>query len=118
MATLPVRRLIVAYAILLALFDLSILLPGNPYSSVGEFIGAVGVQAVVVWRLWHGSSISWLLAMAFAAGMVVTIPLMQPTLEIGVILVFVFSIAQVTVLWTRPIKAFVSVGSPPEPVRH
>lgn len=48
--------LFVAYAAFLALFDLSVLLPGNPYSSVRDFIGAVGVQALVVWRLWHGSS--------------------------------------------------------------
>jgi hypothetical protein len=98
MTTSPARRLIVAYAAFLALFDLSVLLPGNPYSSVRDFIGAVGVQALVVWRLWHGSSISWLLAMAFAAGFVVTILLMQPSLEVGVILTFVLSIAQAAIL--------------------
>ena len=67
------RRLIVAYAALLALFDLSVLLPGNPVSNTGESIVAVGVQALVVWRLWEGSSLSWLLAMFFAAGYIVTI---------------------------------------------
>ena len=93
------RRLIVAYAALLALFDLSVLLPGNPVSNTGEFIVAVGVQALVVWRLWEGSSLSWLLAMFFAAGYIVTIVLMQPKVEVGVILTFVLSVAQVLTLW-------------------
>jgi hypothetical protein len=94
MTVLSARRLIVAYAALLALFDLIVLLPGNPYSSRGEFVAAVAVQTLVVWRLWHRSSLAWLLAMAFAAGQVVTTLLVQPPLEVGVILTFVLSIAQ------------------------
>ena len=44
MITLPLgRRFILAYATLVALFNLSVLLPGNPVSSNGEFIVAVGV---------------------------------------------------------------------------
>jgi hypothetical protein len=121
MTTLPFgRRFVLAYAILMALFNLSVLLPGNPVSSNGEFIVAVGVQALVVWRLWHGSSLSWLLAMFFAAGYVVTIVLMQPTLEVGVILTFVLSVAQVLILWMyalirkRPLSG--SAGIPPQPL--
>ena len=121
MTKLPLGRwFVLAYAILLALFDLSVLLPGNPVSSNREFIVAVGVQALVVWRLWHGSSLSWLLAMFFAAGYVVTIVLMQPTLEIGVIWTFVLAIAQVLILWmyalTRKRSLSGSVGIPPEPL--
>jgi hypothetical protein len=119
MTLVAARRLVVAYAALLALFDLSVLLPGNPVSSNGEFIVAIGVQALVVWRLWHGSSLSWLLAMFFAAGYVVTIVLMQPTLEDGVILTFVLSVAQVLILWmyalTRKRPRSGSVGIPLEP---
>jgi hypothetical protein len=122
MTAVYARRLIVAYAALLGLFNLSVLLPGNPVSSNGEFIVAVGVQALVVWLLWHGSSLSWLLAMFFAAGYVVTIVLMQPTLELGVILTFVFSVAQVLILWmyalTRKQPLSGSAGIPPEPVRQ
>lgn len=108
MTVVSARRLIVAYAALLALFDLSVSLPGNPYSSRGEFVAAVAVQALVVWRLWHRSSLAWFVAMAFATGQVVTTLLMQPTLEVGVILTFVLSIAQAAILaimWTRPIRA-------------
>jgi hypothetical protein len=116
------RRLVVGYAALLALFDLSILLPGNPYSSVRDFVVAAGVQVLVVWRLWHGSSISWLLAMAFAAGYVVTIVLMQPALEVGVILTSVLSVAQVLILWMyaldRPRPLPSPGGTPLEPLRR
>jgi hypothetical protein len=109
MTIVSARWLIVAYAALLALFDLSVLLPGNPYSSRGEFVAAVAVQTLIVWRLWHRSSLAWLVAMAFAAGDVVTTLLMQPGLEVGVILTFVLSFAQaaiLAILWTRPTKAF------------
>jgi hypothetical protein len=123
MTTLPLgRRFVLAHATLLALFNLSVLLPGNPVSSNREFIVAVGVQALVVWRLWHGSSLSWLLAMLFAAGYIVTIVLIQPTLEVGIILTFVLSVAQVLILWMyaltreRPLPG--SVGIPSEPLRQ
>ena len=102
------RRLIVAYAASLALFDLSVLLPGNPVSTVEEFIVAVAVQALAVWRLSRGSSLAWLAAMLFAAGYVVTLIFMQPALELGVVLTFVLAIAQAAILMTRPIKALVS----------
>jgi hypothetical protein len=121
MTALPLGRwFVLAYAILLALFDLSVLLPGNPVSSNGEFIVAVGVQALVVWRLWHGSSFAWLLSMLFAVGQVLTVVGMQPTLEVGVILTFVLSVAQVLILWMyaltrkRPLPG--SIGIPPEPL--
>jgi len=46
-------RLIVVYATLTLLLDLSVLLPGNPhYSSLWGFVGAFVVQSLVVWRLW------------------------------------------------------------------
>jgi hypothetical protein len=102
------HRLVVAYATLLALFDLAVLLPGNPISSVEEFIVAVAVQALIVWRLWHGSSFAWLFAMVFALGYIVTLVGMQPSLEVGVALTYVLAVAQAAILWSRPIKALVS----------
>jgi uncharacterized membrane protein len=93
------RRFVVAYAILLALADLTVPLPGNPYASSGELIAAVAVQALVAWRLWHASSLAWLLAMFFAAGGLLTLILMQPRLELGVVLWFLSLLAQVLVLW-------------------
>ena len=122
MTTSPVRRLIVAYGALLALEDLSVLLPGNPYTSVGGFVGVVGIQTLIVWGLWHGSTVSWLVAMAFAVGAVLTLLLMQPALEIGVILMFVLSIAQAALLGlyvlarSRPLSW--TERTPPEPLRR
>lgn len=108
MTVASARRLIIAFAALLALFDLSVWLPGNPYSSFPEFFVALGIQMLIVWRLWHGSSLGWLFAMFFAAGYVVTLLLMQPSLEVGVVLTFVLAIAQTAILMMRPIKALVS----------
>lgn len=116
------RRFVVAYAVLLALLDLSVLLPGNPYSSIREFVVAVVVQALIVWRLWHGSSLAWLVAMLFAAGTVVSLVLMQPPLEAGVILMFVLSVGQVLILWmyaltrSRPLAG--PEGAPAEPLHQ
>jgi hypothetical protein len=108
MTALSARRLVVAYAALQALFDLAVLLPGNPVSGVQDFIVAVAVQALIVWRLWHGSSFAWLVAMFFALGYVVTLVLMQPSLEVGVVLTYILAVAQAAVLWSRPTKALVS----------
>ena len=116
------RRFVVAFTILVALLDLSVLLPGNPYTSVGGFLGVVGIQGLIVWRLWHGSSLAWLVAMLFAAGSVVTLVLMQPPLEAGVILMFVLSLAQVLILWmyalTRSGPRPGPAGAPPEPLHQ
>jgi hypothetical protein len=108
MTVASARPLVVAYAALLALSDLAVLLPGNPISGAEEFVVGVAVQALIVWRLSHGSSVAWLIAMFFAAGFVVTVLLMQPALEVGVVLTFVAAIAQATILLTRPITTLVS----------
>ncbi|HKI22924.1 MAG TPA: hypothetical protein VKA24_05845 [Gaiellaceae bacterium] len=116
------RQFVFAYAILLALVDLSVLLPGNPYTSVRGFVVSVGIQALVAWRLWHRSSLAWLVAMLFAAGTVVSLVLMQPPLDAGVILMFVFSVVQVLILWVyalsgpRPLSG--PVGTPAEALRQ
>jgi hypothetical protein len=108
MTTSPARRSVVAYAALTGLLDLAVLLPGNPhYSSAWGLIGAVAIQTLIVWRLWHGSPLAWLVALAFAAFTVVTVPLMDPGLEVGVVLFFVLSTAQAVVLCARPLRASV-----------
>jgi hypothetical protein len=103
-------RFIVAYAAVTALFDLAVLLPGNPYSSRAGFVGAVLIQALVVWGLWRGSAVAWYVAMFFALGMIVTIPLMDPPPDVGVFLILVLSVMQAAILWTRDVRAFVDRG--------
>ena len=57
MLTRPARPLILTLGALLALFDLVVLLPGNPdFTSAGGFLIAVVVQALIVWRLLHRSN--------------------------------------------------------------
>jgi hypothetical protein len=106
-AALPARRLILAFAALLALLDLSVLLPGNPHSTAWGFVGTVVVQTLVVWRLWHGSPLAWLFAVASAVLTVIALFLMAAEAEVGINLLYVFSIAQAAILCARPITAFV-----------
>jgi hypothetical protein len=108
MTTSPARRSVVAYAALTGLLDLAVLLPGNPhYSSAWGFMGAVAIQTLIVWRLWHGSPLAWLVALVLAALTVVTLPLMDPGFEVGVVLFFVLSTAQAVILCARPLRASV-----------
>jgi hypothetical protein len=106
----PARRLIVALAAITALFDLAVLLPGNPYSSRDEFVAAVVIQALVIWGLWRGSVVAWVVATAYAVLTVLTIPLMQPDGDIGVFLILVLSAVQAVILCTREVRAFVDRG--------
>lgn len=116
----PARRLIVGYAAVTALVDLSAFLPGGlDFSSFWGFVGAVVIQMLIVWRLWYGSSAAWLIAIAFAALTLVTLALMGPEAEIGIVLLFVVSGAQVVILWMRPVRALVwRFRTAPEPLRR
>jgi hypothetical protein len=106
----PARRLIVALAAVTALFDLAVLLPGNPYSSHDGFVGAVVIQALVLWGLWRGSAVAWVVATAFAVLTFLTIPLIQPPPDVGVFIIFVLSVVQAAILCTREIRAYVDRG--------
>jgi hypothetical protein len=70
-------------------------------------MGAVAIQTLIVWRLWHGSPLAWLVALVLAALTVVTLPLMDPGFEVGVVLFFVLSTAQAVILCARPLRASV-----------
>jgi hypothetical protein len=106
----PARRLIVGLAALTALFDLAVLLPGNPYSSRDEFVGAMVIQALVLWGLWRGSAVAWVVAMAFAVLTFLSWVLMQPPLEVGVFLILVVSVVQAAILCTREVRTHVDRG--------
>lgn len=106
----PARRLIVALAAVTALSDLAVLLPGNPVSSRGEFVAAVLVQALVLLGLWRGSAIAWVVATAYAVLTSLTIPLMQPPPDVGVLLFFALSVVQAAILCTRDVRTLVDTG--------
>jgi hypothetical protein len=110
MTSWPARRLIVGLAALTALFDLAVLLPGNPYSSRDEFVVAVVIQALVLWGLWRGSAVAWVVATAFAVLTFLSWVLMQPPLEVGVFLILVVSVVQAAILCTREVRTHVDRG--------
>jgi hypothetical protein len=107
MTTSSPRGLIALYATLAVMLDLSVLLPGNPYSSAWGFLGAVVVQALVVWRLWHGSPIAWLFGLLSALLAVASVFLASASTDIGTILFAFFSLAQAGILVAPPITTFV-----------
>jgi hypothetical protein len=104
------RRLIVALAALTALFDLAVLLPGNPYSSHDEFVGAVAIQALILWGLWRGSAVAWWVATLFAVGQIVSITMTEPDPEVGVVSVLVLSVVMTAILLTGEVRWFVETG--------
>jgi hypothetical protein len=107
MTTLAARRLIVLYAAFVVLVDLSVLLPGNLYSSVWGFLGAVVFQALVVWRLWYGSPLAWLFGLLSALLAVASVYLMSASADVGTILFTFFSLAQAGILVAPPTTTFV-----------
>jgi hypothetical protein len=104
--TSPARRLVVVYAVLMAFVDLFALLPRTWVLSVRGAVGTIGVQALIVWRLLHGSPIEWALALAFAVLSPVTVFLLEPGREAGLVLCTV-SVAQSGLLCAPQVLAFV-----------
>jgi hypothetical protein len=107
------RRLILIYAALVVLLNLSVLLPGNPdYTSFWGLVGSVIIQGLVVWGLWR----QWPLALVFGLFMaVLTLPvtfLSAAPWEVGTVLLVTFSLLQVVVLAMPPLATFVASGKP------
>ena len=89
------RRFVVVYAALWVVLDVVVLLPGNPdFSSGWGFVGAVVIQALIVWRLWHESAVAWAVAFLVAASTPLTVFLMGGPAEVGVVLLVIVSVAQ------------------------
>jgi hypothetical protein len=107
------HRLIFAYAALVVLLNLSVLLPGNPdYASFWGFVGSVTVQGLVVWGLWRQSSLAWGFALLLALLTPLSIYLMAAPWEIGVILVVIVSLLQAVVLAVPLLATFDSSSKP------
>jgi hypothetical protein len=103
-----VRRLLVVYAVLTALLDLVVLLPGNPtFSSGWGLVGAVLVQIVLVWQLARGSVTAWALGLLFAVGGGASVAVIGPPIGATEILFVIACLAQAAVLLTRPLRELV-----------
>lgn len=107
MAISPPRRLIIGYAILVVLIELSVALPGNVTSTFWGTVGRLLIEALVVWRLWHRSQIAWIVAVAFAVLTLPTIILMGGPMNPALVWLSVVSLAQAALLFARPVLAFV-----------
>lgn len=100
-ASSPVGRLVIAYAVLTALLDLVVLLPGNPSpSSIWGLVGLVLIQSLLVWRLTYGSALAWLFGLLSALGAVASVPLAGPPIGVTETVFVVVCLAQAGVLLT------------------
>ena len=107
-------RLLIAYAGLLALLDLVVLLPGDSasFSSGSGLVGAVFIQSLLVWRLARRSWFAWVICLLIALWTVAAIVLMATPFDGAVVLITVLAVAQAVVLVTPPVRGFVR-GTPP-----
>jgi hypothetical protein len=104
----PVFRLLVAYALLLALLDLFAALPGNPsFSSTRGLVATIVIQSLLVWRLSRGSAIAWWFALFLAIWSLLAITLMGIGLGWTSVLIRVMFAAQAGVLLAPPLRSFV-----------
>jgi hypothetical protein len=107
MNTSPARPLILTCGLLIAVFDLVALLPGNPVvPSVGGFLVVIAVQALIIWRLLHRSSIAWFLAVLVSGLYTVTPLLAGGPWETTLLLTFLLTLMQVALLCTPPVLAY------------
>ena len=108
MMTWPARPLILTFGALLALFDLVVLLPGNPdFSSAPGFLFAVVVQALIVWRLLHRSAIAWFLAVLGSVLYAVSFVLFGGPYETTFLVSCLLALVQTGFLFTPPVLAYV-----------
>jgi hypothetical protein len=107
------RRVVVIYAVLWALLDLVVLLPGNPtFSSGWGWLGSVGIQSLVVWRLAHGSVLAQAFGLFMALGGVASVLLVGPPIGVTEALFAVVCLAQAGVLLT-PVLVWSRRQTPP-----
>ena len=108
------RRVVFVYAVLWALLDLVVLLPGNPtFSSGWGLVGSVVIQSLVVWRLSHGSLLAWAFGLFMALGGVASVLLVGLPIGVTEALFAVVCLAQAGVLLTPPVLVWSQRQTPP-----
>jgi hypothetical protein len=108
MTDLAARPLILTSGVLLALFDVVALLPGNPVvSGAQSFAVIVAVQALVIWRLWHRSGLAWFFGVVTAAFYSVSVILVGGPWETTLVATSLLTLLQVAVLCTPPVLVYV-----------
>jgi hypothetical protein len=108
METSPARPLIVTCGVAMALFDLGALLPGNPVvTSVGGFVAAAAVQALIIWRLLHGSGLAWTVLVLLSGSYTAMSVLVGGPWETTLVLSGLLALLQVVLVCTPPVLAYV-----------
>jgi hypothetical protein len=108
MLTSPARPLILSCGAAIALFDLVVLLPGNPdVTGAGGLLIMVAVQALIVWRLLHRSPIAWLLAVLGSSFYIVSFVFLGGPYETVFTISALLALLQVGFLFTPPVLAYV-----------
>ncbi len=103
----PARPLILTSGVLLALFDLVALLPGNPVvTSAPGFAVVVAVQALIIWRLWHRSGLAWFFWVFSSGGYVVGSILIGGPYETTLVVTSLLALIQVGLLCTPPVLLY------------
>jgi hypothetical protein len=103
----PARSLILTSGVLLALFDLVALLPGNPVvTRTSRFAVVVAVQALIIWRLWHRSGVAWFFWVFLSAGYTTASILAGGPYETTLVVTSVLTLMQVGLLCTPPVFVY------------
>jgi hypothetical protein len=104
----PARPLILTSGVLIALFDLVALLPGNPHvTSAGGFAVVVAVQALIIWRLWYRSGLAWFFGVFFSGGYAATVILFGGPWETMLVVTGLLTAMQVALLCTPRVVVYV-----------
>ena len=104
----PARPLILTSGVLLALFDLVALLPGNPVvTRASGFAVVVAVQALIIWRLWHRSGLAWFFWVLLSAGFTAASILAGAPYETTLVVTSLLTLMQVGLLCTPPVLVYV-----------
>lgn len=102
------RPLILTSGLLLALFDLVALLPGNPdVSGSGGIVVVVAVQSLIVWRLLHRSGLAWFFGVTISSLYVLSLILAGMPWETTLAVTGLLTLTQVALLCTPPVLAYV-----------
>ncbi len=107
----PARPLILTSGLLLALFDLVVLLPGNPdMSGPGGVVFIVAVQALIIWRLLHRSALAWFFVVVISGLYIISSVLYVwpgPWGETTLVVTTLLTLTLVVLLCTPPVLVYV-----------
>lgn len=114
MTSSPARRLILLYAALSGFLPLYAWVAADvSFPRGGSVLFWAGLNALLVWKLWHGSAGAWLICLVIDLLGLTAIVLMSFGFGLTPVLFIAFGSARVTILLSNSVRAH--VWSPPDP---